>query len=54
MQAANGAAVSIAIDPAWQAQQFYFKAGSYVQAQGSSSSDGAVVRFHHLQLTHAP
>jgi hypothetical protein len=52
MRAGNGETVQLKIDPAWQAYRFYFKAGVYVQASGSSSLDGGWVRFHRLGIEH--
>lgn len=53
--AAGGKApADIVLDPAWSAERFYFKAGSYAQANGSSTTDGGEVRFHRLSVEHPP
>ena len=44
--------VSYRIDPHWAGVGMYFKAGDYVQASGSSGSDGARVVFYHIVATH--
>lgn len=40
-------------DPAWAAQGFYFKAGSYCQDNAGVPQEGALVSFHELNVTHA-
>ena len=40
-------------DPAWANQTFYFKAGSYVQDNSGSSSEGGRVAFYKLKVQHS-
>lgn len=54
MRSDDGRSQRLAIDPAWYDERFYFKLGSYVQARGSSSDDGAAVRFYSFDVAHTP
>lgn len=40
------------IDKSWRSTGFYFKAGNYLQANGSSSADGGRVTFYRLAASH--
>jgi hypothetical protein len=48
----SGTSISIPIDHAWDTWELYFKAGSYVQEAGTTSTIGAAVDFHVLAATH--
>jgi hypothetical protein len=49
----NGATATVLkIDPSWQNAGFYFKAGTYVQANGTSATDGGMVTLYRLAATH--
>lgn len=53
--AVNGATRSVNVfqsDPDWTNQTFYFKAGNYCQDNSGLNSEGAVVSFHQLSVTH--
>jgi hypothetical protein len=43
-----------AIDASWATQQFYFKAGDYVQANTGTSTQGGQVSFYALSVSHTP
>jgi hypothetical protein len=51
VKANNGAPAQMAMDAAWDAVTFYFKAGSYVKL-GTSENDGGLVRFYRLAASH--
>src|SRR5262249_12958987 len=40
------------IDPIWESQGMYFKAGSYVQDNVGTSTEGGEVSFYALTVTH--
>lgn len=49
----NGATpVTHAIDASWSAIGLYFKAGAYVQASGSSATDGGRATFYRIAASH--
>lgn len=53
--AVNGATQSVNVfqsDPDWTNQTFYFKAGNYCQDNSGTNSEGAVVSFHQLSVSH--
>ncbi len=52
MRTNNGAWASYRIDQAWTGVGLYFKVGDYVQASGSSDSDGGQIAFYRLIATH--
>lgn len=52
MQVDQSPAAVYTIDPAWYSIGLYFKAGVYVQASGSSDTDGGRVAFYRLTATH--
>jgi hypothetical protein len=43
-----------AIDTSWSTQQFYFKAGDYVQDNTGTSTQGGQVSFYALTIAHGP
>lgn len=52
----NGETVShnfLATDPNWANVGFYFKAGAYVQDHDGPSTEGGLVRFTRLDITHS-
>ncbi|MDB5968979.1 MAG: hypothetical protein JWQ90_1429 [Hydrocarboniphaga sp.] len=50
---ANGSTpLQYTIDPSWRNIGLYFKAGAYVQASGSSGTDGGQATFYRLSATH--
>lgn len=52
MRVNSDAWVGYRIDPAWAGVGLYFKLGNYVQASGSSDTDGGRVAFYRLIATH--
>ncbi|WP_350448212.1 polysaccharide lyase family 7 protein [Pseudomonas solani] len=53
MASANGGAVAtMAMDPAWNSETFYFKAGAYLHMHGDSATEGARVKFYRLAASH--
>ncbi|MDT4837299.1 Alginate lyase [compost metagenome] len=53
MASANGGPVArMAMDPAWNGETFYFKAGAYLHMHGSSANEGARVKFYRLAASH--
>jgi hypothetical protein len=49
---ANGVTQTFAMDSSYNSEDFYFKAGAYLQTTGSSSSLGAHVSFYALRVVH--
>jgi hypothetical protein len=49
---ANGVTQTFAMDSSYNSEDFYFKAGAYLQTTGSSSTLGAHVSFYALKVTH--
>jgi hypothetical protein len=43
-----------AVDASWSTQKFYFKAGSYVQDNTGTSTQGGQVAFYSLSIAHGP
>lgn len=53
MASANGGPVAtMAMDPAWNSETFYFKAGAYLHMHGDSATEGARVKFYRLAASH--
>ncbi|WP_240923316.1 polysaccharide lyase family 7 protein [Metapseudomonas otitidis] len=53
MASANGGPVAaMAMDPAWNSETFYFKAGAYLHMHGDSDTEGARVKFYPLAASH--
>ncbi|WP_187673503.1 polysaccharide lyase family 7 protein [Zestomonas carbonaria] len=50
-QANNGPSAEMVIDPAWDRETFYFKAGAYLYSH--QGNGGALVRFYRLAASHA-
>lgn len=48
----NGTPASMVMDPSWDAEHFYFKAGSYLHTYGDSATEGALVKFYRLAASH--
>jgi hypothetical protein len=48
----NGVTQNFTINSSYNSERFYFKAGDYLQATGSSSTVGAHVAFYALNVTH--
>lgn len=48
----SGTAVTATMNSSWASQTFYFKAGSYLHLSGTSSTEGARVRFYRLAASH--
>lgn len=48
----NGTPAQMTMDPSWDAETFYFKAGSYLHSYGDSATDGALVKFYRLAASH--
>lgn len=48
----GGTAAQMTMDPAWDTQTFYFKAGSYLHMAGTSSTEGGRVKFYRLAASH--
>lgn len=48
----NGTPATMVMDPSWDTEHFYFKAGSYLHTYGASASDGALVKFYRLAASH--
>lgn len=53
MASANGGPVArMAMDPAWNSETFYFKAGAYLHMHGDSASEGGRAKFYRLAASH--
>lgn len=52
MRVNNDAWITYGVDQQWDGVGLYFKVGDYVQANGSSSTDGGRVAFYRLIATH--
>ncbi|MES2818161.1 MAG: polysaccharide lyase family 7 protein [Pseudomonadota bacterium] len=52
VSANNGPAATMTMDPSWDTETFYFKAGSYLHSHGSSATEGALVKFYRLAASH--
>ncbi|WP_437884473.1 polysaccharide lyase family 7 protein [Pseudomonas sp. LRF_L74] len=53
MASANGGPVArMEMDPAWNSETFYFKAGAYLHMHGDSATEGARVKFYRLAASH--
>ncbi|WP_280352045.1 polysaccharide lyase family 7 protein [Pseudomonas sp. BN414] len=53
MASANGGAVArMVMDPSWNGETFYFKAGAYLHMHGSSATEGGRVKFYRLAASH--
>ncbi len=50
----GGAAQTFAMDPSFNQEGMYFKAGDYDQSVGSSAMVGAKVQFYALTIFHGP
>jgi len=48
----NGAEAQMVMDHAWDNETFYFKAGSYLHMAGTSSTEGGLVKFYRLAVSH--
>jgi hypothetical protein len=47
-----GTPAEMIMDPSWDAETMYFKAGSYLHTYGTSSTEGALVKFYRLATSH--
>lgn len=52
VSANNGTPATMVMDPSWDSETFYFKAGAYLHTYGTSSTDGALVKFYRLATSH--
>ncbi|MES2818162.1 MAG: polysaccharide lyase family 7 protein [Pseudomonadota bacterium] len=52
VSANGGPAASMQMEPSWDRETFYFKAGAYLHSNGSSASEGALVKFYQLAASH--
>lgn len=48
----NGTPATMVMDPSWDTETFYFKAGSYLHTYGNSATEGALVKFYRLAASH--
>ncbi|PTU73474.1 polysaccharide lyase family 7 protein [Pseudomonas mangrovi] len=48
----NGTPAEMVMEPSWDLETFYFKAGSYLHTYGDSATDGALVKFYRLAASH--
>lgn len=48
----NGAPATMTLDPSWDSETFYFKAGAYPHVAGTDANEGAEVRFYRLAASH--
>lgn len=48
----NGTPATMVMDPSWDTETFYFKAGAYLHTYGTSSTEGALVKFYRLATSH--
>lgn len=48
----GGTPARMAMSPAWDGENFYFKAGAYLHMHGDSATEGARVKFYRLAASH--
>ncbi|HLD65484.1 MAG TPA: polysaccharide lyase family 7 protein [Pseudomonas sp.] len=48
----GGPPARMVMDPAWNGETFYFKAGAYLHMHGDSASEGGRVKFYRLAASH--
>ena len=48
----GGEPARMAMSPAWDGENFYFKAGAYLHMHGDSASEGGRVKFYRLAASH--